>query len=841
MKVFKNFKLPSKLLAKESFNRDQKLISLESPKAFIDLLMKHGFKIIKLCIHKKSKVVAKLRMFHNFGRYLMFLNKHHGSLYVVKYLKAAQLSIQRKLAGQPFSSLREIEPDLLLPRLAKCGLPAIIGTRDRQAILAGSTSVIRLYLSLFGLYRVLQAPVKAKLNTITDPYTGNEEFLKNMLGQFEKLSKNLINNFKWSPLSFLLMLETSSPNSKKSVLGITKDAVTWKKLGMDHLLERWLELTNNKDLKFLFSLLKEKSKANWEFDKKEALIGWYYKNKKVDLSTLLSLMNHHSIKTEDIFGNSKVMFFDWQTGYNGPVLDQELFNLLFSMKVLKPCFSPILKDGFKLGQLAFKEEAAGKLRIFAMVDVWTQSILKPLHDALFKVLRQLPNDGTFDQNSSFERAVIKAHTSGCCFGYDLSSATDRLPLSLQVSILKPLIGDELATLWGKILVDREYDIPKNSYGISGSVKYSVGQPMGALSSWAMLALTHHMIMQYCSKLIGNSGWCTQYEVLGDDIVIFNEALASKYLEIMELIGVPINEMKSVISKTGSTVEFAKRTSYHQTDVSPISWKMFFNQDTFAGRLSIVNYWWTRNRDYLISSMNTICQRNLSDNRPKFDNNTFLSLLTTLVSKGKLDLDWVLAKISDKKDIIFPFGKAIVINFPIDWAKNLLTRYWKNEEIVSLRPFMSFNYSLDQRYHKAALIKEIKSLLNKYTDKYMDEKIQSISQYSFSVISRKYLNRMLFSQRLTIRSLRFVNLQHFEFDRLMLMLQQIQSSTSAFGILNVAKKKEIISNDLAILKLIEKSMRKSNRKDPNICPLTITSYSYPGSKWHGVITGYQQRH
>jgi hypothetical protein len=33
-----------------------------------------------------------------------------------------------------------------------------------------------------------------------------------------------------------------------------------------------------------------------------------------------------------------------------------------------------------LGQLALKEEAAGKIRVFAMVDIWTQSVLKPLHN-----------------------------------------------------------------------------------------------------------------------------------------------------------------------------------------------------------------------------------------------------------------------------------------------------------------------------------------------------------------------------------------------------------------------------------------------------------------------------
>lgn len=42
-------------------------------------------------------------------------------------------------------------------------------------------------------------------------------------------------------------------------------------------------------------------------------------------------------------------------------------------------------------------------------------------------------------------------------------------------------------------------VPANEFGVpEGALTYSVGQPMGALSSWAMLAITHHMVMQYCS-------------------------------------------------------------------------------------------------------------------------------------------------------------------------------------------------------------------------------------------------------------------------------------------------------------------------------------------------------
>jgi len=152
-----------------------------------------------------------------------------------------------------------------------------------------------------------------------------------------------------------------------------------------------------------------------------------------------------------------------------------------------------------IGQIAFKEEAAGKLRNFAIVDIWTQSLLRPLHDALFGLLQSLPNDGTFDQDASFKRCVKKAKESKCAFGYDLSAATDRLPMSLQVTILTVMFGSKLAEAWRDLLVGREYIVPKNDYGISQPfVKYAVGQPMGALSSWAMLAVTHHIIVQYCA-------------------------------------------------------------------------------------------------------------------------------------------------------------------------------------------------------------------------------------------------------------------------------------------------------------------------------------------------------
>jgi len=88
-----------------------------------------------------------------------------------------------------------------------------------------------------------------------------------------------------------------------------------------------------------------------------------------------------------------------------------------------------------IGKLSFKEEAAGKLRIFVMVDCLTQSALHGLHEWIFELLRRIPNDGTFNQEAAFSRAQEKAAKAGCSFGYDLSSATDRLPVDIQESII----------------------------------------------------------------------------------------------------------------------------------------------------------------------------------------------------------------------------------------------------------------------------------------------------------------------------------------------------------------------------------------------------------------------
>jgi hypothetical protein len=80
--------------------------------------------------------------------------------------------------------------------------------------------------------------------------------------------------------------------------------------------------------------------------------------------------------------------------------------------------------------------------------------------------------------------------------------------------------------------------------------------MGAYSSWAIFALTHHFIVQFAAYNCGHIGRFNNYMLLGDDIVIADEAIAKEYISILSQLDVGISEYKTHISD--SVYEFAKR-------------------------------------------------------------------------------------------------------------------------------------------------------------------------------------------------------------------------------------------------------------------------------------------
>lgn len=218
-----------------------------------------------------------------------------------------------------------------------------------------------------------------------------------------------------------------------------------------------------------------------------------------------------------------------------------------------------VSENFELGKLSIVKDPELKMRVIAMLDYYSQFILRPIHENLMSLLRHFPCDRTYTQNPKrkWSPKGNKFHS------LDLSAATDRFPLALQTKLMGFIYDEKFATNWAKILVDRKFTFEGEPY------EYRVGQPMGAYSSWAAFTLTHHLVVHWSAHLCGLKDF-QDYLLLGDDIVINNDKVASKYKAIMARLGVNISEAKSHVST--NTYEFAKRWIIKGVEVSPLPLK-----------------------------------------------------------------------------------------------------------------------------------------------------------------------------------------------------------------------------------------------------------------------------
>jgi hypothetical protein len=248
------------------------------------------------------------------------------------------------------------------------------------------------------------------------------------------------------------------------------------------------------------------------------------------------------------------------------------------------------------GRLSVKVEPAGKARVFAMVDYWTQVALKPLHTWIFGVLREIPQDGTFDQLKPVKRLLKVVPMDQKIYSFDLSAATDRLPVLLQGLLLWQIFGRHLASTWKALLCGRSYYLGANHVRAAGLgnkglyLRYAVGQPMGAFSSWAMLALTHHAMVQFAAYRAGVKGWFGLYAVLGDDVVIAHDGVARAYQEFCKEIQLGIGIAKSLVAR-GKTLEFAKKFFFRGELVSGLPVKYWAAAQHSAGVAHALSAWY----------------------------------------------------------------------------------------------------------------------------------------------------------------------------------------------------------------------------------------------------------
>lgn len=210
-----------------------------------------------------------------------------------------------------------------------------------------------------------------------------------------------------------------------------------------------------------------------------------------------------------------------------------------------------LADTLYHGHISFIQEGGCKARCVAVPNAWVQYYMKPLHDTLDKIAKQLPFSAVHEQNKAgyfFDRYL--GNILDC---KDLSSATDRFPIELQCAVLEGLGLSE----WTEALLELCEGWKVSTPFGEENWTYAAGQPMGMYGSFALFHLTHYILIEFLKSIVIKRGNLTCKDasmVLGDDVILADHDLSEAYSGTMERIGVELSGTKSITSDTVS--EFA---------------------------------------------------------------------------------------------------------------------------------------------------------------------------------------------------------------------------------------------------------------------------------------------
>jgi hypothetical protein len=121
---------------------------------------------IKQVVIVSSLTSARVRSLVLFAKFVYKLGNKQGNKGLVLTLKSCSVSLMQSVGGQVTEDMGTFGPRF---SRTKGGLPRIIPRLDREKIRSGETRTIRLWLSLFSIYRLIEFAGKLKLTTITDP------------------------------------------------------------------------------------------------------------------------------------------------------------------------------------------------------------------------------------------------------------------------------------------------------------------------------------------------------------------------------------------------------------------------------------------------------------------------------------------------------------------------------------------------------------------------------------------------------------------------------------------------------------------------------------------------
>lgn len=94
----------------------------------------------------------------------------------------------------------------------------------------------------------------------------------------------------------------------------------------------------------------------------------------------------------------------------------------------------------RIRKISFFGDKELKVRVIAQLDYFSQTALRPLHSYLFRALKKIPQDRTFDQGGGFQK-LLSSETKDKFYSVDLTAATDRFPIQFISWVLRGRLPD----------------------------------------------------------------------------------------------------------------------------------------------------------------------------------------------------------------------------------------------------------------------------------------------------------------------------------------------------------------------------------------------------------------
>lgn len=277
-----------------------------------------------------------------------------------------------------------------------------------------------------------------------------------------------------------------------------------------------------------------------------------------------------SVRVNDSLANSlKALQLSWES------IPQVTFDFIDKLDMLSYLPEEVLTLGNpyyldfssererSVGRVSVLQQPELKARIVGNPNRILQVTLEPLKDLYMSLLRKLPSDVTFDQESGVRWVQDQLKQGNELAGSDMTSASDLLDIGFCLFLTDHCFG--FSEIDGYVdfhnyfrqVCSSEWWCPDlNDY-----VKWSQGSVLGTGPSFGLLSLTNNVAAAIAYNMTARESGPLPYtqmdafRVVGDDIIMRSE-IEPYYTKVIKALGGEINLSKTL--KSNKVAEFAGR-------------------------------------------------------------------------------------------------------------------------------------------------------------------------------------------------------------------------------------------------------------------------------------------